>query len=247
YVYAKREKKSFSSVFATIVVERFIDVLTLFALFGIAFIIHRQKIVSVLPSNIQPDKLIFLVALMMAVVIFSFYPPFVEFMLSKLIKPFSTKLYDRARDIFVKFRKGFAIIKNPSQYLRLMLESISIWICYALPMYFIFFAFNFQSEIQLGIADALLLMVVIGVGVTIAPTPGAIGIYHGLVVAAMTSLYGISQEKALAYATVTHGINFLVQIVFGGLFFLRENISKIPTNTSEIPSELEEETQVKPN
>jgi uncharacterized membrane protein YbhN (UPF0104 family) len=115
--------------------------------------------------------------------------------------------------------------------LKIFLQSVLIWALYALPIYIIFFAFDFQQTLNLGIFDAGLLLVVSGIGVTIAPTPGAIGVYHWLIVTALTQLYpSISHEEALAFATVTHGVNLSLQVVLGFIFMLRENIRKIPTN-----------------
>lgn len=230
YVYSKREKISYSSVFATIVVERFLDMLSLLILFAIAFIILRDKIVSVLPQDIDPTKLIYMSVLILIVAISSFYPPFVEFMLRKLIKPFSNRFYDRLIDIFTKFRKGFAIIKNPAAYMRITFETFLIWFCYSLPMYFMFFAFDFNSQIDFGIWDAMILIIISGIGFTILPSPGAIGMYHWLISGAMVTLYGINKEDALAYATITHAANFIVQVGIGLVFLIRERVSGIPTN-----------------
>lgn len=229
YVYARREKVSFSSVFATIIVERFIDIIVLMMLLAFAFFVHREKIVSVLPSDINPNKIIYLSALIVAVLIVSFYPPFVEFFLRIIIKPISEKFYNKILELFNKFKVGFGIIKKPSQYFRVTIESLGIWLCYALPLYFTFFAFDFQSVLHLGLWDALFLLIVSGVAVTIAPAAGGVGVYHGMMVAAMTQLYSISHVEALAYATIAHAVNFFVSIIVGGLFFMKENISKIPT------------------
>ncbi len=166
--------------------------------------------------------------LLIAIIILSLYRPFFELILKIAVKPFSEKLHNTILDKFNKFRKGLGIIKKPGEYIRLLIESFAIWICYALPMYIMFFSFDFTSKYGLGLDDALLLLIVVGVGVTIAPTPGAIGVYHWLLMTAMVSLYKIEREYALAYATVTHGINFIVQVIIGGLFILRERVTKIP-------------------
>lgn len=244
YVYAKRENVSYSSVFATIIVERVIDVLTLAGLFALALLLQKDRIINALPPDTQAEKLIYIVLPFLAIIILSLYRPFFQFIIKILILPFSRKLHDKLLDVFNKFRKGLHIIKNPSQYFRLMIESLAIWACYALPMYIIFFSFDFQSTLNLGFSDALLLLIIVGVGVTIAPTPGAVGVYHYLLITAMIALYPISKEYAAAYATVTHGINWLVQFVVGGAFFLRERITKIPDN-SEIQSIIESQASGK--
>ena len=65
---------------------------------------------------------------------------------------------------------------------------------------------------------------------SIAPTPGAIGVYHWLVVTALVQLYPtITQEEALAYATLTHGVNLILQVIVGACFLFIENVNKLPT------------------
>jgi uncharacterized membrane protein YbhN (UPF0104 family) len=91
-----------------------------------------------------------------------------------------------------------------------------------------FFAFDFQTTAHLEMIDAGLLVVVSGIGMSIAPVPGGIGVYHWLTVTAIVNLYPqISNEEALAYATISHGINLLIQVLLGGAFMLRENIKKV--------------------
>jgi glycosyltransferase 2 family protein len=227
YMYAKRENVSKSSVFATIVVERVIDVFTLGFLFAIAFIISRDKIANMLPG-VDPQKIIFFSLLVLLALVFSFWPPFIKFILKYLVKPFSNKVHDRILDIFEKFRLGFAVIKQPSLYFRLVLESLLIWFCYALPMYLMFFCFPFSEEINVSIGDALFLVIVSGIGVTIAPTPSGIGVMHSLIMYAMMGLYGIQEEMALAYATINHASSLFIQLTVGGAFLIRERVNKVP-------------------
>ena len=89
-------------------------------------------------------------------------------------------------------------------------------------------SFDFQSELNLGFNAAIILIIISGIGVSIAPSPGAIGVYHVLIQTALHELYGVDLTEALAYATLTHGINYIVQVVAGGIFAMRENVKKLP-------------------
>ena len=222
YVYSKREKVSYSSVFATIVVERILDLLTLVLLFAFAFYITREKIINALPHDIDPNKLIYLSILLILLMALSFWRSFVLKSLKIFIKPFSNKLYNFVIELYEKFRMGFEIIKKPSAYLRISAESLLIWFGYALPMYITFFCFDFHHALDIQLGDALLLVIVSGIGVTIAPSPNGIGIYHYVVIVAMMNLYGIDKVNALAYATINHALNTFVQLFVGGIFFIRE-------------------------
>jgi hypothetical protein len=221
YIYAKQEKISFSSTFATIILERIIDVFTLLLLFGITFIFYSKKILSLLPPSIDLGKLLFLLVLFIVIVIVAFYPPVFHFLLSKLIKPISNNFYLKIVDIFDKFRKGFAIVTKPSMYLKLLVESLIIWFFYSLPLFIMFFAFDLSSQ-GMNFMDSVLLVVASGISFSIAPTPGSIGVFHWIVKIILVQFYGVSGEQALAYATVNHGVNYLLQVLVGGYFVFKD-------------------------
>lgn len=241
-VYARREKVSYSTTFATIVVERFIDLITLFIIFALAFLFFGEIVVKVLPEA-DPNKVILTSALVFVVILMSFYPPFFRFLLRILVKPLSKKYFEKLDGIYDRFLKGFAIIKTPSRYLKVSVESLLIWFFYTVPMYIMFFAFDFQAQYHLGFDAAIFLIIVSGVGVTIAPSPGAFGVYHILVKMALVHLYGINEEEALAYATVVHAVNYFIQMGVGGAFFMRENIKRIP-KADEITDLKNEESEL---
>ncbi len=224
YYYSRREKISFTMTFATIVVERFIDLLALILIFFIVSFFFREQLKLALP-NLHIEKILLPTALLLVVCILSFYERWINFLLAKIIAPISSKLYTRLKDLFEKFFLGLTVIKKPNQYLNLSLYSIFIWFLWTLPLYMMFFSFSFASTYNLGFDDAILLIVISGIGYTVSPTPGAIGLYHFLIQNALFKLYGIRPEDSLAYATVTHAANYFSQVFVGGYFFLREHIS----------------------
>ncbi len=238
YIFARREKVSFTSVFATIIVERFVDVLVLLLMFGAVSFTFRDQIRTALP-NLQAEKMLFPVLIFVGVLILSFWPRLVRAVLRVTIKPLSEKIHDKISVLFEKFVVGLSIIHKPSQYFRLTAESLLIWLLYTIPMFMMFFSFGFnQAPYNLGFDDAILLIVISGVAFSISPTPGAIGVFHFLIQNTLVKLYGVSSEAALAYATVNHGIGYLLQVVVGGLFLLRENLKRIP-HQEDIEQDLE--------
>jgi glycosyltransferase 2 family protein len=228
YVFARRQKISFTSVFATIIVERFLDILILFLMLAVVWFTFREQIRMALPS-IQAEKLLVPVLILMGVLILSFWPPLIKFILRYTVKPLSNKLYEKVSELFEKFAKGFSIIRTPSRYLRLTVESLLIWLLYTIPNLFVFYSFGFDgAPYNMGFDDAILLIVISGIAFTISPVPGALGVFHILIQNTLMNLYGVGKEEALAYATIVHGVGYLVQVVVGGAFLLRENIKRIP-------------------
>lgn len=233
--YSKREKVPLSTVVATVLVERFLDVLSLLLFIAVAFAFVHQKIVVVFP-DITFKSVFFAVILptllLLTILVLSVATNIGEAILRKAVRPFSENLYTKLHRLLESFVHGLEILKSPSAYAQIILETLGIWILYILPMYIMFFAFDFQSRLNLGITDAAFILLIQSIGVTIAPTPGAIGIYHTLVKITMMNFYGLSEEESLAYATVTHAVGYIVTMVVGGYYALHENIKgfapKIP-------------------
>ena len=100
-----------------------------------------------------------------------------------------------------------------------------IWLGYAMTIYCGFRAFGLDRSHGLGLAATLPMLAVTAVAISIAPTPGAIGVYHAFCIAALTALFGIPEGRAAAFAIVTHAAPYLAVMATGAFFFFRENIS----------------------
>lgn len=230
-VYSKREDIPLSTVIASVVVERFIDIINLLIFLSIALYFIGNELQAVLPDisltsitrTVALSSFAFLLFILIAVT-----TSFGEWCINTLIRKISTQLADKILDMYISFRKGLTIISQPSEYIRLLAESLFIWFCYVLPMYVMFYAMSFTNSaglvIRLDFLDACVILLVMALGTTIAPTPGAIGVVHALVSAVMVKLYGVQKEDALAYVTLAHALNYLSVIIVGGLCMLRENV-----------------------
>jgi hypothetical protein len=53
--------------------------------------------------------------------------------------------------------------------------------------------------------------------------------------------YGVNSEQALAFATVNHGVNYLLQIFLGGYYVIREKAWNISFNLPSPDSQVMEE------
>lgn len=232
FVTSKKEKISYSSTFATIILERVIDVVTLIIIFGITFTLLSSKITKILPDNINPNQLIIIILLIVVIALLNLYPPFVDFMLKITVKPFSQKIYEKLLGVVDRFKKGLAIVKEPTMYFKLIFESFLIWFLYSLPLYILFFAFDFQNTLNLGLVDATMLVIVAGISVTISPTPNGAGVYQIFVPQAMVKLYGMDPEIALAYSILAWATSTLTQFVVGMMFFYKEGLTSFTIDRS---------------
>lgn len=231
YVFSKRSGVAFATVGGSVVVERFIDVLNLLVFLGIAFVFIGTELQAALANGHGSATVentlrsigiaaLFFFAFIIVIALTSVG----EKLLQLLLKPLPESLRQKVTDFFNSFKQGLRIVTSPSEYLRLGVESCLIWIMYILPMYIMFYAFDFHTTHSFSFLDACVILLVMAIGTTLAPTPGAIGVIHAMVPAAMTQLYGVSKEEALAYATLAHAMNYLSVTIVGGLFMMRENV-----------------------
>jgi hypothetical protein len=117
--------------------------------------------------------------------------------------------------------KSFRTIEKPWQFI---FHTFVIWGLYYYMAYICFFALPATSS--LGYGAALFVLVAGGIGMS-APVQGGIGAYHLLVSQGLV-LYGITQQHALAFATLLHTSQVVLVIVLGilSLFLLFLSNSK---------------------
>lgn len=224
YLLSRREHIRFSTGIATILVERVLDVLSLCLFVLVTFFHFQAKMLLAFPDlngKILNALVIPLVGLIVFIVLLM-TTNIGEFMIRMLVKPFSEHLYAKLHHYLESFIEGFSIFKYPGLWWRVIAETIPIWILYSLPLYLTFFAFNFDTLYGLNFLDANILLTITTIAFLIAPTPGAFGFYHSFAQITLVSFYGVPAEAALAYAFVTHGAGFILQMVVGVGFFLYE-------------------------
>ncbi len=112
-------------------------------------------------------------------------------------------------------------MKNPFKFVAL---SISIWVCYILMTYLVFFALD--STQDLGFGFAITAFTIGGIGMVI-PSPGGIGTYHFAIImsfVAYAASFGWTEDHARIVGTniafIIHTSQFIMMIFAGALCYL---------------------------
>ena len=101
--------------------------------------------------------------------------------------------------------------------------SVLIWGLYIIMMYVPFFAFGLTVKYSLDLSSAMVVQAISSIGI-LTPTPGATGPYHYFTIQTLTKLYGVDDELARSYATVTHAINFIGVTLVGIYYFIKDRL-----------------------
>jgi uncharacterized protein (TIRG00374 family) len=121
------------------------------------------------------------------------------------------------------FLDGFLFLKEPRHYLMIAFLSAVIWALYIVMTFLPFYAFDLPARYGLDLGSAVVLQAISSIGY-IMPTPGATGPYHYFTIQTLTKLYGVSDELAASYATVTHAIGYVGVTLIGMVYFFRDRL-----------------------
>lgn len=217
FVLSLKSEYRFSVGFASIVVERFFDLVTvlitfvilLFAVEGIPDWTHKGAIML---GGLAGGLLLFMI-------IGSLAPGFAK----RITEIFTSLLPLRIRTALDHFvdgvLEGLKVLHAPLNLLTIIALSICVWSsAYLLFQSFLWSIGVFES-LWLGTTVA----VIVALAVAAPSAPGFIGVFQVGCIAAM-ALFGISEERALAYSIVSHGFHFVAFLVYGTLVLFQYNM-----------------------
>ncbi len=224
YSVGKKEGLRFSASFATIVIERILDVFALIVLMLVVL-----TIITLPPDKAATEQLIrkggaFVTFAFLGLLIFLYYfkqnKEFVAKIVFNTIKLLSIKLAEKIHDFLEAFASGLSVLQRGKHVMLTLLYSLLIWFLSAIPIYFILLSFGYVLPFSIS----LFILLVIALAVAVPSAPGFIGTFH-YACALGLELFNIPGEKALSVAIVIHAVNFF-PVTLVGLFFLwREKIS----------------------
>ncbi len=197
---AQYEKIPIEKVMGTIVVDRTIDVISLLMVIGIALFLEYDKIWGFLSEQMNgqeqsTDGLLGNIYIQLFLAL-GFIILLLGFLFRKRIM--NSNLFIKGKNLLLGFWEGIKSVGQLKRPWLFIFHSITIWLMYYLMTYFCML--SFAPTASLGLTAALLAFVFGAFGIVI-PSPGGMGTYHILVVAAL-SFYAVDQFDAFSYANI---------------------------------------------
>jgi uncharacterized protein (TIRG00374 family) len=119
------------------------------------------------------------------------------------------------------FSSGLAVLRTPAAHLaNIGLQSLAVWLLIALGFYLNHLAFR----IDLPFHATFLLIAFLVVGVAI-PTPGMVGGFHAFYLLALNGVFGVDRATAAAAGIASHALTNLPVLVLGLALLGREGLS----------------------
>jgi len=225
YLLARREGLSATAAFATIIVERILDlvaVLLLMAAFLIWFDPGLESRNSSAFEAVRFGGLVMApVAIGMLVVMFFMagHPERLHAWVLKAEAILPARIAAMIARFAQTFAEGFAVVRSPGRLVAAMAWSIVLWIAIASGIWSVSVAFG----IAMPFTGAWLMLGPLVVGVAV-PTPGGVGGFHEAYRFGATAFFGTNNDIAVGAAIVLHAISIGPVILVGLLFIVQDGL-----------------------
>ena len=226
YLLARHENLNATSAFATIILERLLDLATVLLLFAAFVFTVGPGVMTGGPAELADIK--FWGALSAAaavgglVVLFALagHPERLGRAALRVERVLPSRLAHLVARFVETFVQGLAVMRQPARLLVALAQSFPLWLSIAAGIWLTSRAFH----ITFPYSASFLVMTVLVVGVA-APTPGAIGGFHLAYKFAVVTFFGVPPDRALGAATVLHAISFVPVTLLGLVFMMREGLT----------------------
>ena len=213
YLLARHEGLKATSTFATVIVERLLDVVTVLLLFALSIFLAAVDVgpqVRLVGFVSAAGAVVALVLLC----IFAGHPERLGNWAGRLSGWLPTRIGGMVGGVVRTFVEGLAVMRSPAHLAAAACWSVSVWLSIAVGIWLTSLAF----DLTLSFAGSFIVVGYLAVGVSL-PTPGGAGGFHVLYKEALTTFFGADPAVAAAAAIVLHAVSF-VPVTIVGLYFM---------------------------
>jgi len=227
WLVSRRHSIPTSAGFATIIIERLVDLITVLVLFALYLFVLPTPAAQVEGRLTQLLKIGGAATGAGAVAVLAFLLALhtnadrVVGFVERLLERAPRWLAEPLGHILHAFSAGLAVLRAPSPHLaKIALQSLAVWLLIALGFHLNHLAFR----IALPFHATFLLIAFLVVGVAI-PTPGMVGGFHAFYLIALSEVFGVDRATAAAAGIAAHALTNLPVLVFGLALLGREGLS----------------------
>ncbi|GAK60353.1 hypothetical protein U27_00244 [Candidatus Vecturithrix granuli] len=233
YVIGKKEHISKTSSFATIILERVCDMITMlgFLLLVVLFIRFPQtSYAGASASFLSPDLLkkagglsaLIVLGILVVLVLLKEFPQKTTAIARRLLQPLPQSISHNALKLLESFRTGLQVLKTGRHLLFLIFWSLMIWGMAVVTGWVILHAF----ALNLSFMAAMLMTVTTSFSVAIPSSPGYIGPFHAAISAGVLFFVPDMDKSVVAGIAIVFHLVCIVPITLAGLYYLwKENLS----------------------
>ena len=235
YLLARQEGLSATATFATVVLERLLDVTAVLLLFG-SFLLFFDPGMALIGSGVfsavKVGGTLSAVGALLAlgtVFLLAGHPEKLGRATQRVERVLPVRVAHLVSRLVQRFTEGLAVMRQPIRLLVAVALSFPLWLLIAVGIWLVTRALH----IDLPYTGSFLLMVLLVIGVSV-PTPGGIGGFHAAYQIGATAFYAVPNDQAIGAAVLLHAVSFVPVTLLGTLFMAQDglNLSRIRRLTS---------------
>lgn len=226
YLLARREGLRPAATFATIILERLLDLATVLLLFGLFVFTVPPGVLSGDASQLAYVKFWGGVAAASAVgglvVLFALagHPERLGRAAGRIERVLPARAARMLAHFVEAFAQGLAVMRQPARLALALLQSFPLWLSLAAGIWLTSQAFS----ITFPYAGSFLVLALLTVGVAV-PTPGQVGGFHVAYQVAVQTFFAAPDDRAIGAAIVLHAISFVPVTLVGAALMAREGLT----------------------
>ena len=219
YLLAKHEALKAPATFATVIIERLLDVVTVLLLFAVALPLAgvdagpQVRFIGTMSAVGSVGALVMLF-------VFAGHPEKLGQWAGRLGRRLPRKMSDALARIVQTFVEGLAVMRSPGHLAAAAAWSIVVWLSIGLGIWLTSHAF----DLTVTFVGAFIVVGYLAVGVSL-PTPGGAGGFHVLYKVALTTFFGADPDVAAAAAIVLHAVSFIPVTIVGLVFMWQDGLT----------------------
>ena len=217
----------YPNLFATLIVERILDVVVLVGFLGFALMLDGERIGETFPTvaRLGPTVVALAGVGLILMVLLGLAGDSLSRIVGRLAGNFHKGLGERLEAFAREGAGGFSIVRKPLPALLATAETAAIWALYWFTFVLGLSAFGLLETV--GYRGTTVTFTITSFSMMV-PSQAGLGVFHTFSQRALSQLYQVDVDQALAWATVVHailmfGVGVLCGVVVWGLqgFFPR--------------------------
>lgn len=225
YLLARQEGLSATATFATVIVERLLDSVTVVLMLA-SFVLFFD------PGMAAADSVVYRLVriggmtvgggtlFLLAVMFFAARDPqALGRWAYKIEHLLPGKLAHKLAGLLHSFAEGLAVVRAPRRLFVALLMSVPLWLSIALGVWTVVLGFH----IDMPFTGSFFVLALLAVGVSL-PTPGGVGGFEAAVQIALTKFYHVPNDTAVGAALVMHATSIVPTVVLGFLFLIQDGL-----------------------
>lgn len=219
YLLARREGFSAAATFATVIVERILDLATVLLLFGVFLLTTSLDVGEEVKAGGAIATGVAIAALV-AMAVSAGHPE----RLGRWTERAASLLPGRGAAVAARFVhtfvEGLAVMRRPAPLAMSMVVSVLLWISIAAGVWLT----SDALDVRFGFSGSFLVLMYLVIGVAL-PTPAGVGSFHAMYQLAVVSFFGADRDRAAAAAIVLHLVSFAPISVVGLILMAQDGLS----------------------